>query len=409
MRARVFIATTKGPVHVQRIAREDPDLQSVMCLNGLAQPLPISGQYHDFVRRGTGVIERKFGHGAFRADLDGTIESGVSWQLPMYLAHAIVHHGGQLAGIADDDAPVILSTGAVRADLGLAGVGEVPRKLAAAAARIKAWQAAGVPVAIMVPHTNAADVATGALADLGLPRDGVTWHAVLSADAAWTTVLAAIGPPKPAAEPDTGAGRGPALRWRDGLVGVGLVAIAAFLIPGPDRGDRGDRDGPPAAPVPEQDGAEDPSDSPRLLVASVPPGQPCGPDDAVRTRRLALSPDRPNAFGATPVAGLCGLWLIGQEGDWTGFQVAFGDGTVRPLARDDVGWQVPIPGTAFETFDYGLYFIDAGAAETVGPDLRAMLSELRDEAGRVSARALETRLRDRGWRVRVYRHELFGL
>ena len=76
----VFIATTGGPIEVQRITKEDPDIESLVCLAGKAKTLPISSAYHDFVRQPSGVLHRDFGHGAYRVDLSATIEDGYSWQ-----------------------------------------------------------------------------------------------------------------------------------------------------------------------------------------------------------------------------------------------------------------------------------------------------------------------------------------
>ena len=93
---RVFIATTDGPAEVQRIAEEDPDVKSVVCLDGKAVALPISPDYDAFVRAPTGVIERSYGHRAFRLDVSREISSGLSWQLGIFIAHAL-HVAGRLA------------------------------------------------------------------------------------------------------------------------------------------------------------------------------------------------------------------------------------------------------------------------------------------------------------------------
>ena len=54
----IFIATTNGSVGIQRITKEDPDIDSVVCLDGKAMPLPISNAYQDFVRQPTGQFAR---------------------------------------------------------------------------------------------------------------------------------------------------------------------------------------------------------------------------------------------------------------------------------------------------------------------------------------------------------------
>ena len=84
----VFIATTQGLVAIQDIEEiDDPDVMSVVCVNGTAQSLNISGAYHSFVKRGSGIIQQAFGGNAYRVDVSGNIDHGNSWQLGFYLAH----------------------------------------------------------------------------------------------------------------------------------------------------------------------------------------------------------------------------------------------------------------------------------------------------------------------------------
>lgn len=85
---KIVIPTTQGPSEILRVIEEDPDIRSVICLKGTTRELPISGDYHAFVKRPTGVIEKTFGHGAFRVDVSRDISDGESWQLAMFIAHA---------------------------------------------------------------------------------------------------------------------------------------------------------------------------------------------------------------------------------------------------------------------------------------------------------------------------------
>lgn len=118
----VHILTTEGPVAIQRISEEDPVVQSVMCLDGLAQILPVSPAYDAFVRRPVGVIERMTGHGAYRMDVAARIDEGNSWQLAAYMAHAArLNPGGE--GIA------VYATGEVDSALAVRPVERVRLKL----------------------------------------------------------------------------------------------------------------------------------------------------------------------------------------------------------------------------------------------------------------------------------------
>ena len=93
---RVHVGTTEGPAEIQRITDEPPGIRSVVCLDGKAVALPISADYDSFVRRPTGVVERLFGHSAFRMDVGARITDGLSWQLGALVAHSL-HPANRLA------------------------------------------------------------------------------------------------------------------------------------------------------------------------------------------------------------------------------------------------------------------------------------------------------------------------
>ncbi len=128
---RVLIATTRGPVEVQNIARENPAVRSVICVGGAFTALPVSPAYDAFVREPTGVVERMTGHPVYRTDVDAPIESGESWQLGMFLAHAF-QLSGVLAKPGDVAGKTILVTGGLDRDLNVTLVSHVVEKLARA-------------------------------------------------------------------------------------------------------------------------------------------------------------------------------------------------------------------------------------------------------------------------------------
>lgn len=119
---KIIIATTEGPSELQRIIEEDADIRSVICLQGTTQELPISNDYHAFVKRPTGVIEKTFGHGAFRVDVSKGISDGESWQLALFLAHA--HHAEAIQAEG-----LIWATGEVDHDLNVKPVLHIKEKL----------------------------------------------------------------------------------------------------------------------------------------------------------------------------------------------------------------------------------------------------------------------------------------
>jgi hypothetical protein len=126
---RVLIATTDGPSEVQRVGREDADLQSVICLNGKAHPLPISRAYDTFVRKPTGIVERRTGHPVYRTDVSQPITHGHSWQVGLLMAH-ILHNSDQLARPGADVRLTLWATGEVDQDFVLHPVQEISTKIA---------------------------------------------------------------------------------------------------------------------------------------------------------------------------------------------------------------------------------------------------------------------------------------
>ncbi len=128
----VYVATTGGPVRVERVTPERAP-QSLVCLGRSSNILPISGDYDDFVRPGSGIIEREFGpheNVSYRLDLSGPIGSGRSWQLGFFMAHAL-STSGRLALLGDDAVPdeIVVVTGQVDFDLNVVAVDHIPQKI----------------------------------------------------------------------------------------------------------------------------------------------------------------------------------------------------------------------------------------------------------------------------------------
>lgn len=142
--ATVYILTTEGPVAIQRISEEDPSINSVVCLDGLAQILPISPAYDAFVKRPVGVIERMTGHGSYRMDVASRVDEGRSWQLAAYVAHA----ARLQAGGGDID---VYATGEVDSDLGVRPVERVDLKLEALARYLSGHEAQPRKAVILLP------------------------------------------------------------------------------------------------------------------------------------------------------------------------------------------------------------------------------------------------------------------
>lgn len=171
-RIRVCIPTTDGVVDVLGIVRENSALAGSVVRIGfkLSEAFGLDAAYNAFVNAPGGLIERHFGHNRFRVDLSDRIEAGNSWQLGMFLAHAL-HHADRLAGSGpadtanDDGAPIVWATGELRIDQKVTEVTEIPAKLRASRALISDARARGAPILVCLPESGLRDTeTTGALA-----------------------------------------------------------------------------------------------------------------------------------------------------------------------------------------------------------------------------------------------------
>lgn len=150
---RIIIATTQNPTTVQRITEEDPVVSSVVCLSGKAVALPISSSYDAFVRNPTGVIQRHFGHAAYRVDVSSTIDEGYSWQLGLFIAHAL-QKADRLSTLGNDCQRTVITTGEVDRDLNVLGVSGNKEKIETLRPHITSLLEAEHPLSITVPTEN---------------------------------------------------------------------------------------------------------------------------------------------------------------------------------------------------------------------------------------------------------------
>ena len=152
-KTRVLIATTEGPVAVQKITAEDPDVPSVACLDGTTTVLGISNDYARFVNKGTGLVAALTGHAAYRLDLDGRVDSGQSWQLPVLLAHLLATEN-KLAAPDEDAALTILATGEVDRDQRVREVSGMGDKIERAAPLLAEERDSEHRLLVVVPKAN---------------------------------------------------------------------------------------------------------------------------------------------------------------------------------------------------------------------------------------------------------------
>lgn len=156
-RVRVLIATTHGPVEIEGLVDLEAGETSIVALGSSAEVVAgLMAPYRNFVARGSGVVARSFGHDAFRLELSGEIHAGESWQLAVFIAHAL-HKLGRLAEAGEPASTLIWATGQVDYQLRVAEIGHMPEKVAGSLARFTAEQTRGVTLHAVWPKANSPD------------------------------------------------------------------------------------------------------------------------------------------------------------------------------------------------------------------------------------------------------------
>jgi hypothetical protein len=121
--------------------------------------LPISADYETFVREPTGVIQRHFGHPAFRVDLSAAVDGGHSWQLGLFVGHALMK--SNRLGHPDSDVQLtVIATGEVNRDLFVLPVEHVAEKFDNIDARLQEIGADPNRTVLVVPKGNRDEVAS---------------------------------------------------------------------------------------------------------------------------------------------------------------------------------------------------------------------------------------------------------
>jgi hypothetical protein len=225
---RVYIATTEGRAEVQRITEEEPNVKSVICLDGKALALPISPDYEAFVRRPTGILEKAYGHPAYRMDVSAAISEGMSWQLGALVAHALFA-AGRLAQKNEQASKVVWMTGEVDRDLQVLPVEYVREKIRHSGQLLAELKAAGIPVILGVPRRNHDELDAGWLEQLGIGVEACRLVPLDSAD----QLLDLLGLAAPCAKgPQAASARAvPLGDQARPVIGVllGLVVMGALL------------------------------------------------------------------------------------------------------------------------------------------------------------------------------------
>ncbi len=157
MKLHIFVATTQGLVAIQNItAIDDADISSIVSINGTSTTANISSAYHNFVRKGAGIIQQDFGACSYRINISQRIDQGNSWQLAFYLAHAANNENMLGDGQVNVGDQVICATGEINtSSRDIQAISKIILKQQLAAKQIKQWHKQNINVAFLVPYANA--------------------------------------------------------------------------------------------------------------------------------------------------------------------------------------------------------------------------------------------------------------
>ena len=160
MKTHIFIATTQGLVSIQNITPiDDEDISSVVSVNGTSTTANISGSYHNFVKKGVGIIQQMFGACSYRVDISARIDQGNSWQVAMYLGHLAQSKGLLGNGEVSQGDTVICATGEVNTtNYQVLAVTQVAVKFKLALPQLEKWTQLGAKVTFLLPEANQSEL-----------------------------------------------------------------------------------------------------------------------------------------------------------------------------------------------------------------------------------------------------------
>ncbi|MDU0356403.1 hypothetical protein RS130_23145 [Paraglaciecola aquimarina] len=160
MKVHIFIATTQGLVAIQNItAIDDPDIRSVVSVNGTSTTANISSSYHNFVKKGVGIIQQMFGACSYRVDISARIDQGNSWQVAIYLAHLAQTKNMLGNGNVQSGDHVICATGEVNTtNHQILAVGQIATKYQLAKPLLAQWKKLASSVKFLLPLANQVDL-----------------------------------------------------------------------------------------------------------------------------------------------------------------------------------------------------------------------------------------------------------
>lgn len=323
MKTHIFIATTQGLVAIQNITPiDDEDISSVVSVNGTSTTANISGSYHNFVKKGVGIIHQMFGACSYRVDISARIDQGNSWQVAMYLAHLAQSKGILGNGEVNPGDTVICATGEVNTtNHQVLAVGEVATKCKLAQPQLDQWTALGAKVQFLLPQANQSDV------------DKKNYLLCVSNLEQAAAALPNTTQNQPSASVKNKKSVSINSRYV-GIIAVSILALAIFF----GLNNFTSNNNNSTQPIVKKASISSLGKTPQTqLIALLKQGKTCA---QTSSQEITLTNQM---FADLTLNQLCELYLQTNQSIMQLLLVAQDAYTVMPLTRNPKGWQIPLP------------------------------------------------------------------
>ncbi|WP_158966447.1 hypothetical protein [Paraglaciecola sp. L3A3] len=384
MKTHIFIATTQGLVAIQNItAIDDQDISSVVSVNGTSTTANISSSYHNFVKKGVGIIHQMFGACSYRVDISARIDQGNSWQVAMYLAHLAQAQGMLGNGDIKRGDKVICATGEVNtSNLHVLPVGEVAIKYKLAQPQLKQWTRLGATVLFLVPLANRAELAKDEVIQLisNLEQAAATLPAknTQPTSAYNNSLLSKVNLASP-------------------LMLSGFILLLIIFYWG-NTFTQTKHNSLPQSAI-ESSSANINTDKNTELVAHLQQDQDC---NQTTNQLLNLTQQ---SFAELSLKQLCALSLQTEQSQVQVLLVAQDAYTVLPLKKIAQGWQVPLPKNRTSHRSYFLVTLDKKLIDEKVEQLR-LYRETMAQPDMLTRAKLTTWLTEQDIKSTIYTHKL---
>jgi hypothetical protein len=385
MKAHIFIATTQGLVAIQNITPiDDEDISSVVSVNGTSTTANISGSYHNFVKKGVGIIHQMFGACSYRVDISARIDQGNSWQVAMYLAHLAQSKGLLGNGDVSHGDTVICATGEVNTtNQNVLAVAEVAVKFKLAQPQLAQWTALGANVQFLLPQANQSDVKKN---NYTLPISNLEQAAAILPNTAQNQSAFSVNNKKLVS-----------INSRYIIAGAAtFLALVLFLwISEPTYNDNKNQQHVTQETIsPEVEPTKN-----IQLIALIKQGETCA---QTFSQNIVLTH---KTLADVALNQLCELYIQTHGSQGQLLLVAQDAYTVLPLAKNSKGWLIPLPKNRISDRSYFLVSIDNSLSEEKIEQLR-LYREAMAKPSMLTGSVLASWLEKHDVEFAVYSHKL---